>query len=370
VLSKKLVLSKGGFRLMKKLSVLFLIMLLALSLTLTGCGGGEKPAGEEPSTEEPAADQTASNEVIELKFGHVVQTTHPVHESAVYFADKVKEFTNGRIQIKIFPARQLGDDISLFQQVQEGALDMACPSAAPLASFTNVATAFQMPFLGNDYDLNAKLYASDEFQTLLSGFDEVNVKAFGAFQGGRRHIVGTKGFLKTPADMKGVKIRVAETPLLIDMFKALGASPTPMPYGEIYTGLQNQIIDAVEMDITALLVEKHYEVAKYVTKDAHYVWPMIVMMSVNKWNSLSPEDQDAIKRAYAETITWDAENLKKRDTEAEEELKAKGVQFYEPNAEEVKALNEASATVIQKYCDANQKVADFVKYAQSVKAGQ
>jgi len=227
-----------------------------------------------------------------------------------------------------------------------------------------------MPFLGNDFDLNAKLYTSDEFQTLLSGFNEVGVKAFGALQGGMRHLVGSKGFLKSLADLKGVKIRVAETPLLVDLFSALGASPTPMPYGEIYTGLQNKIINAVEMDIPALLVEKQYEVAKYVTLDAHYVWPMIMMMSVNKWNSFSPNDQEIFKKAYFDTIKFDCENLKARNNEAKATLSTKGVQFYEPTKKEVAAYNDAVAGVVKKYCAADKRVAAFVEYAKRVKAGK
>jgi tripartite ATP-independent transporter DctP family solute receptor len=309
-----------------------------------------------------AADQT-----VKLRLGNVVQPNHPMNVAAEKFAKKVAEKTNNRIKITVFPARQLGDDRQLFEQVQQGALEMAEISVAPIGSTTLLVTAFQMPFLFTNWDQYLKAMKDPVTEKLLQGLEQYQVKGLAVYNAGFRHFVTVDKLITQPSDMKGLKIRVAETPLHLDIFKALGASPTPMPYGEIYSGLQNKVIDGLEMDLSAIQMEKHYEVAKNVSLSKHFTWPAILMINMNKFKSLSPEDQKAIIDSAKEEVDENVAYIGDIEQKAVADLKGKGVTLKELSAAEVAPFIEATKAVESAYCAKDPLIADFVKRVKEIK---
>ncbi|MDN5344510.1 MAG: TRAP-type transport system periplasmic protein [Clostridia bacterium] len=333
------------------------LMLGLLTLVAAGCGGGgnkQQGGGEQKGT-------------VNLRLADVVQPDHPINVAAVKFADKVKEKSNGRIKITVYPARQLGDDRQLFEQVQQGSLDMAEISVAPMGSTNSLVMALQMPFLFKDWDQYTKVIKSEATDKLLKGLEKNNVKALAVYNAGFRHVITVSKQVKTPADLQGMKFRTAETPLHVDIFKALGANPTPMPYGEIYSGLQNKVIDGLEMDLSAILMEKHYEVAKDVTLTKHFTWPAILMINTAKFNSLSPEDQKIIQEAAKEVIDENVKDIAAIEKKAVSDLTAKGVKMVELSDSELAPFIEATKGVEQKYSSQDPAIAEFVKAAKDVK---
>lgn len=326
------------------------------TLVATGCGGGNK-------------QQVGENQkgTVNLRLADVVQPDHPMNVAAQKFADKVKEKSNGRIKITLYPARQLGDDRQLFEQVQQGSLDMAEISVAPMGSTNTIVMALQMPFLFTDWDQYTKVMKSEATDKLLKGLEKNNVKALAVYNAGFRHVITVSKPVKTPADLQGMKFRTAETPLHVDIFKALGANPTPMPYGEIYSGLQNKVIDGLEMDLSAILMEKHYEVAKDVTLTKHFTWPAILMINMAKFNSLTSEDQKIIQDAAKEIIDENVKDIAAIEAKAVSDLTAKGVKMVELSDSELAPFIEATKAVEQKYSSQEPAIAEFVKAARSVK---
>ena len=250
---------------MKK--VLSVLLVIAIVFSVAACGKAE--------SDDKTTDGAAKT--IKLRVANVTQVDHPMNKAVESFIEKVEERSNGRIEITNYPARQLGDDRELFEQVQQGSLDMALISAGPVGSTTELAAALQLPFMFDDWDQWMNVMTNKVTADLLGEFDQFNVKALTVYDSGFRNFVSVDKPITSIADFNGKKIRVAETPLHIGIFKALGASPTPIPYGEIYTSLQNKVIDGLEMDLPAIVMEKHYEVAKNVTLSKHFSWPAIFM---------------------------------------------------------------------------------------------
>lgn len=338
----------------KAIGILVLIMFAAL--TIGGCSGGQKPA-ETPAPAEPA------EQAIEMRLGHVVQLDHPMDQGAQEFARLLEKKSNGRIKVTIFPARQLGDDRQLFEQVQNGAIDMAEVSIAPMGGWTPIATAWQLPFTVKDYETWEKILTSPANQKLLDGLAEVKVKGLAVYDSGYRHLVTTFGTVDSLDSLKGKKIRIAQTPLHNDIFSTLGAAPTPLAYGEIYSSLQNKVIDGLEMDLSAVVMEKHYEVAKYVTLSRHFTWPAVLLMSEQKWNSLSADDQKLVQEAATEAIAFNFKVIKELDAKSLAELDAKGVEVKELSSEELAEFKEAMAPIIEKYKAQHPLVKEFAESA-------
>lgn len=327
-------------------------VVFTLAFMIAGCG--DKPI------EKKKAD------IITLKVGNVVQKDHPMNVAVEKFAQKVAAKSNNHIKIIIYPARQLGDDRQLFEQVQSGALDMAEVSVAPMGATTPLVTALQMPFLFTNWDQYLKVMNDPVTDKLLAGLEKNQVKGLAVYNAGFRHFVTVDKTIGQPSDIKNLKFRVAETPQHVDIFKAIGASPTPMPYGEIYTGLQSKVIDGLEMDLSAILMEKHYEVAKNVTLSKHFTWPAILMINLNKFNSLSPADQKMIVDSAKEVVAENVKDIGEIEKKAIAELKNKNVNLKDFGDAERAPFIAATKDIEGKYSSQDPLIADFVKVARKI----
>lgn len=311
--------------------------------------------------------QAKENDVLKLRIANVTQVDHPMNKGCELFAKKIDESTNGRIKITNYPARQLGDDRELFEQVQHGALDIALVSAAPVGSTSILAAALQLPFLFNDWNQWLKVMNDKVTEDLFAGFEKNNVKALAAFDSGFRHVVTVAKPVHSVEDFKGLKFRTAESPLHVDIFKSLGASPTPIPYGEIYTCLQNRVIDGLEMDLPAIIMEKHYEVAKFVTLTKHFTWPGILMVNLKLWNSLSVEDQQLFAKTAKEVMAEMIGYIKSQEAKSMDTLKANGITVIELSKEQRQGMINATQGVVEEYVQKDPTIKAFYEYANSVK---
>jgi len=343
----------------KKRSYTLLVIFLISALVLTvGCGG----TNNAPTSKE----NNAEAKPVVFKLGHVCQVTHPYNKAAEAFKKKVEEKSNGRIQIEIYPARQLGGDRDMLEQIMNGSLDMGLISSAVFSGFTPILDGLQLPFLMENYDVLDKAVKSDEAKALLKGLERINVKGLAFYDAGFRHFVTVDHSINKPEDLKGMKMRVVESPLMLDIFKALGASPTPMPYGEIYSALQTGVIDGLEMDLSAIWAEKHYEVAKYVSLSSHYSFPTVNIMNLNKWNKLSPEDQKIFEEAAWETIDDNHVLLREIDQECLNNIKAKDVVVQE--IEDLTSFRELTKPVYDKYIAKDPLIKDIVERVKKIKS--
>ncbi|NPV69838.1 MAG: TRAP transporter substrate-binding protein [Firmicutes bacterium] len=293
---------------MKRLVAIVVGLVMVASL-MTGCGAGsgQKPA-QPAQPSQPAAPAQPSAPAqpgqVMIRLGHAAQLTHPYHPATVKFVDLVSQKSNGRIKIEVFPARQLGDEGQLLEQVMKGTLDMAVLSTSTFSKYTPLLDTLQLPFLLSTYDKEYKAVTSEEMKGLLKGLEPLKIKGLAIYDGGIRHFANNVRPITKPEDLKGLKLRVVPSNLILKTVQTLGANPTPMAYGEIYTGLQTKVIDGEEINITSIYSEKHYEVLKYVSLIGLFPFPALNMMNLDKFNSLSKEDQKIISDAAWESIKF------------------------------------------------------------------
>lgn len=213
------------------------------------------------------------------------------------FARLVKEGTKGEIVIDVQPGGVLGDEKSVIEAIQMGGIAFARVNAQPLADFYKPLSVFSLPFIFRSAKHQWAVLDGPVGDEVLNGMASARMVGLAYYDSGSRNIYNSKKVVKKPADLKGLKIRVQQSQLMMDMVKALGASPTPMPYGEVYTGLQSGVIDGAENNWPSYYSTSHYEVARYFTLDGHSMTPEVVMVSKAIWDKFTPAQQKIIKAA-------------------------------------------------------------------------
>jgi len=249
----------------------------------------------------------AKADVINLKLGHVAPATQPYAQAAEKFAELVKQYTDGNVQIQIFPNSLLGGQRDLLEGLQLGSVDIALTSSAVLSSFLPRTQVFDLPFMFRDAEHVYKVVDGPLSKEIYAGDEKKKMKVIATWENGFRDISNNKRPIKKPDDMKGIKIRVMENKMYIEMFKALGAEPTPMARGELFTGLQTGIVDAQDNPIGQTYTSRFYEVQKYITLSGHTYSPEPVVFSLATWKKIPANYQASILKASVEAGKYNRE---------------------------------------------------------------
>lgn len=221
---------------------------------------------------------------------------------ALYFMDRlVAERTQGRHRIRVFHSRQLGEEKETIEQTRVGAIDMNRTNVAPLGSFIPEANVLALPFLFRSIDHLNKVLASSVGDDILASFSPYGFVGLAYYDSGARSVYNNRRPVRTPADMKGLRIRVQQSDLMLDMIKALGGEPVALPYGQVLTGLSTGLIDGAENNWPSYVTTNHYTAAKYYTLTEHTMSPEVLIMSRKAWDSLTPEDQTIFRDAARES---------------------------------------------------------------------
>lgn len=280
-----------------------------------------------------------------LKLSHNNDKTHPVHISMQYMADEVKKLTDGEVVIRIYPNSQLGNQRESMELLQAGSLDMAKSNASELEAFEPSYAAFNVPYLFKNSDHYYKaLQAPDVGQKILDASQGKGFIGLTYYDAGARSFYAKKP-IKSPADLKGLKIRVQPSPSALEMTKLMGASPTPLAFGELYTALQQGVVDGAENNPTALTLTRHGEVTKFYSEDEHTNIPDALVISEKSWGKLTPEQQKALKQAADASMMYHkdlwAEMITEEIRKAKEELKVEFVQVdKQPFIDAVKPMHD------------------------------
>ena len=249
---------------------------------------------------------------INLVYSHHVPTSHLIHGVAEKFAEKVKQGTNGAVTISIRPASQLFNLRTSAEALQLGTLDMCWTDLGTLGNWQPQFGFVSLPFLFNNYDHVKKvLYGPIGQQVCKDAQDSLGVEVLSLGASGFRVFLSRKP-IQTADDVRGLRLRVPEIPTWVEMAKSLGANPTPIPAGEIYTALQTGVVDAFEAPADYMISSKNYEVAGFVTRTHHIFTEVSMMASARKMASLPPNVQKVIREAAVEAVQkemWEA-NLK------------------------------------------------------------
>lgn len=238
-----------------------------------------------------------------LKLSHNQDRATPVHKSMQFMADEVKKLTDGDLIVRIYPNGQLGSQRESMELLQNGALDMAKSNASELESFEPSYGAFNIPYIFRDRDHYYRSMQGKVGQDILKSSKDKGFVGLTYFDGGSRSFYSNKE-IQTPADLKGMKIRVQPSPTAVKMVKLLGGSPTPLAYGELYTALQQGVVDGAENNTMALTNARHGEVAKVYSLDEHTMIPDVLVISTNSWDKLSATQQKALKEAADKSMMF------------------------------------------------------------------
>lgn len=280
---------------MKKLTAL--AFGIAVAVSLTGCGS-----------------LTGGKRIIRVS--HAQSETHPEHLGLLAFKEYVEEKLGDKYEVQIFPNELLGSAQKAIELTQTGAIDFVVAGTANLETFADVYEIFSMPYLFDSEEVYKSVMQDTEYmENVYASTDEAGFRVVTWYNAGTRNFYG-KSPIRTPEDLKGKKIRVQQSPASVEMVKTFGAAAAPMGFGEVYTAIQQGVIDGAENNELALTNNKHGEVAKYYSYNKHQMVPDMLVANLKFLNSLSPEDYQVFKEAAALSTEVEMEEWDKSIEEA------------------------------------------------------
>lgn len=272
-----------------------------------------------------------------MRVAHNQGEEHPIHLALKEFENIVEEKTDSKIDIQVYPNELLGGQREAVELTQTGAVDIAVGSISLLESFNKSYSVFNLPYLFNSKEHYHSVMNDDEIMDqIYESTRESGFVGLTWFDAGSRNMYTTDKPIMTPEDLKGKKIRVQQSQTNIRMMELLGGSATPMSFGEVYTALQQKVIDGAENNELALTNNKHGEVAKYYSYNQHAMIPDILIMNAKLLDSLSEEDRNIILDAVDQINKFELDAWEGKVKEAVEQSKAMGVKFYYPEIEPFK----------------------------------
>jgi TRAP-type transport system periplasmic protein len=303
---------------------------------------------------------------IVLRYSDVQAPVDSETMAAEKFAEIVYEKSNGLIEIQVYPSGQLGNMQQNIEALQMGAIEIARTNPGWIADVgVKSMNLLVLPYLFTSLDHANEVLEGEVGKILLESVNEMDIglKALGYYQPSSRHMFFAKDVIKNElakvSDVKGLKIRVPTNDLAIDMIEAIGASPTPIAYAELYSALQTGIVDGAENPLKGYYNIGFYEVAPYFVRSMHQFEPSVVLFSERHWNNLSPENQVLIQESFNEACEYYKEINKQELIEIEEKLKEEGIKFYD--LENIEEWQEKMKPLHEKYGEGMQDLVEMIR---------
>lgn len=271
------------------------------------------------------------NRVTVLKLAHGLDPTHPVHKGMEFMAKRIAEKSHGRIRMDIYPSEQLGSERECLELLQIGSLAMTKVSASVLEGFVPSFSVFSLPYVFRDEAQRFAVLQSEIGRKLLRSGEKYWLRGLCFYDAGSRSFYTIKKPVLSPADLTGLKIRTQESRTSMRMVNALGGSATPIAWGELYTSLQQGVVDGAENNPPSFYLSRHYEVCKYYSLDEHTAVPDVLIISTIVWNDLAPEDQHVVQEAADESAEYQKELWRQATEHALAEVQKAGVTVYHPD---------------------------------------
>ncbi|SIQ59777.1 TRAP transporter substrate-binding protein [Halanaerobium kushneri] len=276
---------------------------------------------------------------------------YPTVVGAKEFARLVEERTDGRIKIEVYPGGILGDESSTIEQVQFGAIDFVRTSITPMANFEPAMNVLSLPDLYPSEEYMFQVLQSEIGEGILEGLKDAGIVGLTWYDAGARSFYTADKKVTSPEDLEGLRIRVQESQLMMDMVEALGASPTPIAWGEVYSALQTGVVDAGENNYPGWYYNSHHEVAPNFVEDEHNRIPELIIMSKITWDKLSAEDQKIIKQAAVDSTEVQREAWDKRTEEAKKLAVEEGATITTLTPEQKQAFQDKVKGLYPKYSE-------------------
>lgn len=300
------------------------------------------------------------NDIKTLRLGHGLDVSHSVHKAMVKMGEDLLERSAGKLTLKIYPSQQLGTERECLELLQIGSLDMTKVSVGVLENFAPKTKVLGLPFLFRDRQHSFDVLDGPIGEMLLNEGEKYWLKGLGYYDAGSRSFYTMNKPIEKPSDLEGEKIRVMESATAVEMVKALGGSPTPISWGELYTSLQQGVVDGAENNPPSFYLSRHYEVCKYYSLDEHTVLPDMLLIGTYVWNKLSEQEREWLRGAVKESVKYQRILWAEAEAEALREVQKAGVKILRPD----KALfAEKVAPVYESY----KNNADIYPLIQSIR---
>lgn len=268
-----------------------------------------------------------------LKLAHGLDPTHPVHKGMAYMTKRVNEISDGQLQIDIYPSGQLGSEQQCVELLQIGSLAITKVSAAVMESFIDDYKVLGLPYIFRSKKHSYDVLDGDVGKDLLAATEKLFIKGLCFYDAGSRSFYTIDDPIQSPEDLDGLKIRVMKSNTAVNMIKALGGSPTPISWGELYTALQSGVVDGAENNPPSFYFSHHYEVCKHYSLNEHSMVPDVLVMSTHVWNKLTDQEKEWLMQAVNESVIEQRKLWAEAVEESLEAVQKDGVKIYYPDKE-------------------------------------
>lgn len=295
-----------------------------------------------------------------LFLAHSLPQSHPVHKGIVFFQEELNRISGGKLQIKIFSDGQLGSEREVLELLQIGSIAITKVSAAVMANFSPAYEVLGVPYLFRDKKHLFDVLEGEVGKDLMEGSSDFLLRGLCFYDAGSRSFYTKDKPIRTPEDLKGLKLRVMNHQMSIDMVNNFGGSATPMAFGELYTALQQGVVDGAENNPPSLVSSNHYEVCKYYTLDEHSSIPDVMVISTKFWDTLTEQEQNWVQKAADASVTAQKQYWAESVEECFELLKKSNVEVIIP---EKSLFLEKSQPLIDKFSSNEEmkKLVDKIK---------
>lgn len=328
---------------MKKL---FMFFILIGVLILGACS---EQSSNEGTNGSGGSNSDGNKETKLMKLAVVTADDRSLTKGLVKFGEIVEEKTNGSIKVEVYANGSLGGDREVFEALQLGSIQGTTMSTGPIAQFSSKFNVFDLPFLFPTAEIAYEVLDGPTGMDLLKELESQNVIGLNYWENGFRHLTNDIKEVKTPDDVKGLKIRTLENDLHMDIWRALGANPTPMAFTELFAGLQQGVVDGQENPVGNVTGNKFYEVQQYLSKTGHVYNASPFLISKDFWDSLSDEEKEIMKEAAEEAKNHQRELNQQEDEDGYQILTDNGMTVTDLTAEEKELFFEKVQSVYDKY---------------------
>lgn len=294
----------------------------------------------------PAVIGRAEAQTVTLRSTDIHPDGYPTVEAVKFLGQLVEQRTNGRIKVQVFHSAQLGTETDTITQTRLGVIDMNRINMAPFNNLIPATNIPNLPFIFRSVAHMRAVMDGDIGRSILDAFDAHGLVGLCFYDSGARSFYNSKRPIRTPADMAGLKIRVQQSDLFVSLVQALGANPTPMPFGEVFSALQTGVVDGAENNWPSYESTRHFEVSKFYSMTEHSMAPEVLVMSKRAFDRLAPPDREIFRAAARESIghmrrLWDAREVAARQT-----VESRGAQV---NTVEKQPFIDAMRPVYQRF---------------------
>lgn len=269
--------------------------------------------------------------VVTLRLAHGLAVTHPVHKAMEFIKEEVFRKSDSTLIIEIYPNEQLGSEKECVEKVQMGALAITKVSSSMLENFAEEYKVFALPYLFENQEHKWRVLNGPIGKKILASGEKLRLKGLIYYDAGERSFYTVKKPILHPDDLKGLKIRTQQSPMAMKMIEALGGSPTPISWGELYTSLQQGVVDGAENNEPSLYTSNHYEVCKHYSLDEHTSVPDVVVINTKIWENLSEKHKKVLQEAAEASVQYQRELWAAFVKECMDKMISAGLKVYYPD---------------------------------------